>query len=191
MLKDSLSNLEFVLIGLRWDGSQYSKDFYFDIDISAFMLDETDKLINPSDFIFYNNLKDSNGAIVHSGDNRNGGNNGSDNDSETIAIDFSKIPEKIKKIAICVSIHDSEIRHSNFGQVSDAHVRIVQLAHENDKKGTSILLFDLSNEFSAESALIVAEFRRNNGKWDCSAVSRGVNGGLEGICRLFEADIDM
>ena len=82
------SNLEFVLIGLRWDGSQYGKYFYFDMDISAFMLDGTDKLINPSDFIFYNNLKDRNDAIIHSGDNRNGSNNGCNNDSETIVVDF-------------------------------------------------------------------------------------------------------
>lgn len=186
---DQDDSMRFVLIGLRWDASQYSKDFFFDIDISAFMLDEIDKLMNPSDFIFYNNIKDSKDAIVHSGDNRNGCNDGCNNDIETIVIDFSKIPDEIKKIAICVSIHDSEIRHSNFGQVSDAYVRIVQLAYENDKKGIPILLFDLSNEFSAESALVVAEFHRSNGNWDCKAVSRGVDGGLEGICRLFGADI--
>ena len=181
--------MDFALIGLRWDDYQYRKDSYFDIDISAFMLDKTDKLINSSDFIFYNNLKSRNGAIVHSGDSRSGGSDIDEIDNEIIVVDFSKIPDEISKIAICVSIHDSEVHNANFGQVSDAYVRIVQLANMNDKTGIPILLFDLSNEFPTESALVIAEFYKDKGCWDCTAVSKGVDGGLEGICRLFGANV--
>ena len=180
------SPLEYALVGLKWDGYQYSKDFYFDMDISAFMLDKNDKLINQSDFVFYNNPRSRNDAVVHSGDNRS---SGDINVNETISIDFSKIPDEITKVAVCVSIYDSEVRHVNFGQFYDAYVRIVQLASKSDKEGTPVLLFDLGNEFSIESALVVAEFRKNNGRWGCTAVSRSVRGGLEGICRLFGADI--
>ena len=138
------------------------------------------------DFIFYNNLESRNKAVVHTGDNLTGDGDG---DDEVIMIDFTKIPDDIKKIAICVTIHDAAARGQNFGQVSNAYIRIAKMADEFDTVGEPVLKFDLEEEFSIETALVVAEIYFKNGEWKFNAVAAGYQGGLEAIVRSFGGNV--
>ncbi len=180
------SSMKLALVGLGWDTNRYDGSADFDLDASAFLLGENGKLLRDEDFVFYNNLNGRDGAVVHTGDNLTGEGDG---DDEVIMIDFSKIPEEIKKIAICVTIHDAEARRQNFGQVSNAYIRIAKLADEFDTVGEPVLKFDLEEEFSIETALVVAEIYFKNGEWKFNAVAAGYQGGLEAICRSFGANI--
>ena len=178
------SSMKLALVGLGWDTNRYDGGADFDLDASAFMLGENGKLLRDEDFVFYNNLNGRDGAVVHTGDNLTGDGDG---DDEVIMIDFSKIPSEIKKIAICVTIHDAEARRQNFGQVSNAYIRIAKLSDEFDTVGEPVLKFDLEEEFSIETALVVAEIYFKNGEWKFNAVAAGYQGGLEAICRSFGA----
>ena len=178
------SSMKLALVGLGWDTNRYDGGADFDLDASAFLLGENGKLLRDEDFVFYNNLNGRDGAVVHTGDNLTGDGDG---DDEVIMIDFSKIPSEIKKIAICVTIHDAEARRQNFGQVSNAYIRIAKLSDEFDTVGEPVLKFDLEEEFSIETALVVAEIYFKNGKWKFNAVAAGYQGGLEAICRSFGA----
>ena len=183
----SLDNsMKLALVGLGWDTNRYDGGFDFDLDASAFLLGENGKLLRDEDFVFYNNLNGRDGAVVHTGDNLTGDGDG---DDEVIMIDFSKIPSEIKKIAICVTIHDAEARRQNFGQVSNAYIRIAKLSDEFDTVGEPVLKFDLEEEFSIETALVVAEIYFKNGEWRFNAVAAGYQGGLEAICRSFGANV--
>ena len=183
----SLDNsMKLALVGLGWDTNRYDGGFDFDLDASAFLLGENRKLLRDEDFVFYNNLNGRDGAVVHTGDNLTGDGDG---DDEVIMIDFSKIPSEIKKIAICVTIHDAEARRQNFGQVSNAYIRIAKLSDEFDTVGEPVLKFDLEEEFSIETALVVAEIYFKNGEWKFNAVAAGYQGGLEAICRSFGANV--
>ena len=126
------------------------------------------------------------GAVVHTGDNLTGEGEG---DDEVIMINLSKMPKEIKKIAICVTIHEAEARHQNFGQVSNAYIRIARVADESDMVGETVLRFDLEEEFSIETALVVAEIYFKNGEWKFNAVAAGYQGGLAAICRSFGANV--
>ena len=148
------SGLKLALVGLGWDTNRYDGGYDFDLDASAFLLGENGKLIRDEDFIFYNNLESRNKAVVHTGDNRTGEGEG---DDEVIYIDFTKIPSDVKKIAICVTIDEAEARRQNFGQVSNAYIRLAKRADEFDEEGETLLKFDLEEEFSIETALVVAE----------------------------------
>ncbi len=128
------------LVGLGWDTNRYDGGADFDLDASVFLLGENDKLLRDEDFVFYNNLSGRDGAVVHMGDNLTGG---SDGDDEQIKIDFTKLPPEIKKIAICVTIYDADLRRQNFGQVSNAYIRIARLSCENDEVGETVLRFAL------------------------------------------------
>jgi len=153
--KVSLDNsMKLALVGLGWDTNRYDGGYDFDLDASAFLLGDNGKLQRDEDFIFYNNLESRNKAVVHTGDNLTGDGDG---DDEVIMIDFTKIPDDVKKIAICVTIHDAAARGQNFGQVSNAYIRIVKMADEFDTVGEPVLKFDLEEEFSIETALVVAE----------------------------------
>lgn len=183
----SLDNsMKLALVGLGWDTNRYDGGFDFDLDASAFLLGENGKLLRDEDFVFYNNLNGRDGAVVHTGDNLTGEGDG---DDEVIMIDFSKIPSEIKKIAICVTIHNAEARRQNFGQVSNAYIRIAKLSDEFDTVGEPVLKFDLEEEFSIETALVVAEIYFKNGEWKFNAVAAGYQGGLEAICRSFGANV--
>jgi tellurium resistance protein TerD len=179
-------SMKLALVGLGWDTNRYDGGFDFDLDASAFLLGENGKLSRDEDFIFYNNLRSRNDAVVHTGDNLTGDGEG---DDEVIFIDFSKIPSDVKKIAICVTIHDAEARRQNFGQVSNAYIRIAKRSDEFDEVGEPVLKFDLEEEFSIETALVVAEIYEKNGAWKFNAVAAGYQGGLEAIIRSFGGNV--
>lgn len=180
------NSMQLALVGLGWDTNRYDGGSDFDLDASAFLLGENGKLNRDEDFIFYNNLTSRNNAVVHTGDNLTGDGDG---DDEVIFIDFSKIPSDVKKIAIVVTIHDAEARRQNFGQVSNAYIRIAKRADEFDEVGEPVLKFDLEEEFSIETALVVAEIYQKDGEWRFNAVAAGYQGGLEAIIRSFGGNV--
>ena len=179
-------NMNMALIGLGWDTNRYDGGKDFDLDASAFLLNADGKVRKDEDFIFYGNLKSSDGSVTHTGDNLTGEGDG---DDEVLIIDFSKVPADIQKIAITVTIYDAQVRDQNFGQVSNAYVRVARMANENDMVGTEVLKFDLAEEFSVETALVVCEIYKNNGEWKFNAVGAGYQGGLEALCRSFGVNV--
>ncbi len=179
-------NMNMALIGLGWDTNRYDGGKDFDLDASAFLLKADGKVRKDEDFIFYGNLKSSDGSVRHTGDNLTGEGDG---DDEVLIIDFSKVPSDIQKIAITVTIYDAQERGQNFGQVSNAYVRVARMANENDMVGTEVLKFDLAEEFSIETALVVCEIYKNGADWKFNAVGAGYQGGLEALCRTYGVNV--
>lgn len=169
-----------ILVGLGWD-ERTTDGSSFDLDASAFLLTAGDKVRNDSDFIFYNQLKSPDGSVEHTGDNRTGQGEG---DDESVKVDLSKVPAEITKIAFTVTIHDAEARRQNFGQVSNAFIRIV-----NDLTGTEIVRYDLAEDYSTETAMVFGELYRHNNEWKFRAVGQGYSGGLKAMCDQFGINI--
>ncbi|MDO3661058.1 TerD family protein [Bacillus sp. C28GYM-DRY-1] len=165
------------VIGLGWDTNKYSGGHDFDLDASAFLVDAHDNCVNDLDFVFYNNLEHPSGGVIHTGDNRTGEGDG---DDEQIIVDFSKIPAHIEKIGITVTIHDAEARSQNFGQVTNAFVRVV-----DEETQDELLRFDLGEDFSIETAVVVCELYRHGGEWKFNAIGSGFSGGLAALCRNY------
>lgn len=174
------------LVGLGWDVNRYDGGYDFDLDAAAFLLGPNGKVLNDTDFIFYNNLNGRNGAVVHTGDNLTGQGDG---DDEVILIDFTRVPKEIEKIAITVTIHDAQVRKQNFGQVSNAYVRVARMESENDLTGETVLRFNLVEEFSVETALVVCEIYRYGDDWKFNAIGAGYQGGLAALCRSFGVNV--
>ena len=174
------------LVGLGWDTNRYDGGQDFDLDAAAFLLGANGKVLSDEDFIFYNNLESKSGAVKHTGDNLTGAGDG---DDEVILIDFPKVPAEVQKIAITVTIHEATARQQNFGQVSNAYVRVAKMANENDLNGENALRYDLGEDFSVETAIVVCEIYRNGADWKFNAVGAGFQGGLEALCRNFGVNI--
>ncbi len=179
-------SMTMALVGLGWDTNMYDGGADFDLDASAFMLGANGKVRKDEDFIFYGNLKSQDGSVTHTGDNLTGEGDG---DDEVLIIDFSKIPADVQKIAITVTIYDAQARRQNFGQVSNAYVRVARMANETDMVGTEVLKFDLVEEFSIETALVVCEIYRNGNDWKFNAVGAGYQGGLAALCRAYGVNV--
>ncbi|MDD6488819.1 MAG: TerD family protein [Clostridia bacterium] len=180
------NSLKLGLIGLGWDTNKYDGGYDFDLDASVFLLGANGKVRRDEDFVFYNNLVGADGAVVHQGDNLTGSGNG---DDEVIVIDFTKIPQDVEKIAVAVTIFEADQRRQNFGQVSNAYVRLARMKDEFDLQGETLLQFDLEEEFSIETSLVVCEIYRRNGEWKFNAVASGFKGGLEALCRNYGVNV--
>lgn len=179
-------NMTMAMIGLGWDVNQYDGGADFDLDAAAFLLGANGKVRSDADFIFYNNLESVDHSVKHMGDNLTGEGEG---DDEVIVIDFTKVPADVQKIAITVTIYDAQARGQNFGQVSNAYVRVARMANENDTTGTEVLKFDLVEEFSIETAVVVCEIYRHNGDWKFNAVGAGYQGGLAALGRAYGVNV--
>lgn len=165
------------IIGLGWDTNKYQGGNDFDLDASAFLVDSNNKCQNDHDFVFYNNLEHPSGSVIHTGDNRTGEGDG---DDEQLIVDFTKIPPSVHRIGITVTIHDAESRQQNFGQVSNAFVRLVDNANNQE-----LLRFDLGEDFSIETAVVVCELYRHDNDWKFNAIGSGFSGGLASLCRNY------
>ena len=170
-----------VMIGLGWDTNKYSGGAEFDLDASAFLVDANNRCQQDTDFVFYNNLQHPSGSVTHTGDNRTGEGDG---DDEQILVDFSKIPANIDRIGITVTIHDAEARSQNFGQVSNAFVRVV-----NEEGGAELIRFDLGEDFSIETAVVVCELYRHGSDWKFNAIGSGFSGGLAALCQNYGLEV--
>ena len=168
------------LVGLGWDVRATSGDDY-DLDASVFILGADGKVRSDADFIFYNNLVGLGGAVEHTGDNRTGAGDG---DDEAVKVDLSRIPPEVDKVSFAVTIHDAEAKRQNFGQVSNAFIRVV-----DESNNREILRFDLSEEASTETAMIFGEIYRHGTDWKFRAVGQGFNGGLGPLARHYGVNI--
>lgn len=167
-------------IGLGWDTNVTDTGGSFDLDASVFLLNSNEKLISDEHFIFYNNLTspDTDKSVKHMGDNLTGEGEG---DDEGIIADLRKVPENVSKIVITVTIHEADKRKQNFGQVRNAFVRLVNVETKEE-----ILRYDLEENFSIETALIMAEIYRKDGQWRMNAVGAGYQGGLQALLNRYQ-----
>ena len=173
--------LKHIVVGLGWDTNKYDGGFDFDLDSAAFLLDENGKVNADTDFVFYNNLKHSSGAVEHLGDNLTGEGDG---DDEQVKVDVSLVPQNISKIAFTVTIHEALERRQNFGQVSNSYVRVI-----DEDTNQELLNYELGEDFSIETAIVVCEIYRHNGEWKFNALGSGFEGGLEALCKNFGVNI--
>ncbi len=179
-LSKEAPGLSNIVIGLGWD-SRATDGSAFDLDASAFMVKEDGKVRNDSDFVFYNNAKSSDGSIEHTGDNTTGEGEG---DDEQIKASLNSIPAEVTKIAFAVTIHDAESRQQNFGMIQSAFIRVVNAADNKE-----IVRYDLSEDFSTETALIFGEIYRNGSEWKFKAVGQGFAGGLGPMAKSYGVNI--
>ncbi len=169
-----------IMVGLGWDVNAFDSGADFDLDAAAFMTGANGKCPTEMEFVFYNNLEHQSGSVKHMGDNLTGEGDG---DDEQIWIDLAAVPANVDKIAFTVTIHDAAARGQNFGQVSNAFIRIV-----NDSNGQELIRYDLGEDFSIETAVVVGELYRYNGEWKFNAIGSGFQGGLAALVRHFGLD---
>ena len=168
------ASLKHIMVGLGWDVNAFDSGADFDLDASAFMCGANGKCPTEKEFVFYGNLEHPSGAVKHQGDNLTGEGDG---DDEQIFVDLKAIPESVDKIAFTVTIYEAQERRQNFGQVSNAYIRIV-----DEDTNQELIRYDLGDDFSIETASVVGELYRHNGEWKFNAIGSGFQGGLAALC---------
>ncbi|MGQ9659681.1 MAG: TerD family protein [Thermochromatium sp.] len=166
-----LSNVQ---VGLGWD-ARSTDGAPFDLDASVFLVGDDGKVLSDAHFIFYNQKTSPDGAVVHAGDNTTGVGEG---DDETISIQLPRVEAGVKRIVFAVTIHEAESRKQNFGMVRNAFIRVL-----NKDTNSELARYDLSEDYSTETAMIFGEIYRHGEEWKFKAVGQGFAGGLGALAR--------
>ena len=172
------SGLSHIMVGLGWDEVQKSGGFLgifsgpkqdIDCDASAILCGANGKLISmdlKTTCVFYGSLIGANGSIVHQGDNLTGAGDG---DDEQIMVDLNRVPQDIHKIVFVVNIYDANVRNQHFGMIRNAFIRLVNLSNNSE-----ICRYNLSENYSGMTGMVVGEIYRYNGEWKFNAIGQPV-----------------
>ncbi|TVT85204.1 TerD family protein [Pseudomonas sp. H3(2019)] len=179
-LSKEAPGLSDVLVGLGWD-PRVTDGTEFDLDASIFIVGENGKVLDDNSFIFYNNKKSADGSVEHMGDNRSGAGEG---DDEQVTVKLTSLAPLVKKLVFAVTIHDSDARKQNFGQVSNGYIRVM-----NKADGKELARFDLSEDASTETAMIFGELYRSGEEFKFKAIGQGFAGGLKPLAEAHGVSI--
>jgi tellurium resistance protein TerD len=163
-------------VGLGWDSNSSSTGEGFDLDASVFLVGANGKIPNDNHFVYYNNLKSPDGAVIHTGDNLTGEGDG---DDEKIQIDLSTISPDVNEISFVVTIHHADPKRQNFGQIRNSYIRIL------DQTNTELVKYELDEDFSIETAVEFGRIYKRNNEWKFEAVGIGMKGGLQDYLNKF------
>ena len=186
-LSKESKGLSNVLVGLGWDAVEQRSGLFglfkaadIDCDATAILL-KNGKFVDKTDVVYFGNLVHKSGTVRHMGDNLTGEGEG---DDEQIMVDLTKVPANVERIAFTVTIYEAEERRQNFGQVSNSYIRLVDEANN-----VELIHYDLGEDFSIETAVVVGELYRHNGEWKFNAIGSGFQGGLAALCGHYGIEV--
>lgn len=142
-----------------------------DVDISAFLLDTSDRCRKDGHFVFYGQPQSIDNSVSYQSKNQNEG---------LIEIAFQKIPEDVEKIALTLTIHDGDELDLRFRDIEEASL-LIEDARTNEVLHT----FSFKGGLEQETAIVIGELYRHNGEWKLNAVGSGFFGGLFALCENF------
>ncbi|MDD5793306.1 vWA domain-containing protein [Clostridium sp. HCP1S3_B4] len=143
-------------------------NFKEDMDVCLFGVDENDNISDDRYFVFYNQLLSPYDAIRK------------ESNKDTFYIDFSKIPQDIKKVVLCVSID------SNINTMSNINNGFVDFYDDNSKIGT----FNVTaKDYSSEKSIILCEIYIKDNLWRLNLIASGFFGGLSDILKNYGGEV--
>jgi tellurium resistance protein TerD len=203
-LSKAAPGLTIVKIGMGWDPNDQPNGPEFDLDVSAFAINNNFKIPSDSYFVFYgqvsmgNSVEDTqekglfrpitkDGSILGAIDDPDGKRSDGDDDEDMI-IDLTKVNNSVEQIIICATIckfpddrkKDRRTLDLNFGQVDDCYVRIV-----NESSGEEILRFDLKEQYTNEDAVEFGRLYRVGNSWEFEAMGRAHTGSLQTLVDMY------
>ena len=147
-----------------------------DVDVSAFLLNNTGKVIGDSWFVFYGQETSPDQSTVFSVDNGE--------DREVISIDFSKLDQNVSKIVFVLTINEAFEKNLNFSMLKDAYVRIM------DDQNNELVSFQMTDYYSNVTSMMIGELYQHNGLWKFNAIGNGVAKDLSGLCELYGVQVE-
>jgi stress response protein SCP2 len=174
------SSLDNILVGLGWDVAQNSAVPH-DLDVEVFMLGQNGQIIGDDWFVFYNKLVSPDGSVKHSGDNKTGAGTG---DDEIINVQLSRVNPQVARLMFVVTINEAMERNHNFGQISNAYIRIVDQGTNQE-----MVRYNLTEYYQNVISMMVGEVYKHNNEWKFNPVGDGTGDDLMGLCRRYGVNV--
>lgn len=151
-----------------------------DLDLAAFLLDSSGHIHSGSDVIFFNNLQTpTHPGIRLEGDNRTGAGEG---DDERIDVDLERMDRSVSRIVFVITIFEAEKKRQSFGMVKNAYVRLLDATGRDENE---ICRYNLTEDYSTDTAIIACELSRDASGWEFKAVGEGFIGDLNDIANRY------
>lgn len=147
-----------------------------DVDVSAFLLNSSGKVIGDDWFVFYGQTKSPDKSTSFHED--------SSTDREYIRIDLSKVNYEVKKIIFVLTINEALEKGLNFSMLKDAYVRII-----NEADNTELVSFMMTDYYSNVTSMMIGEVYLHNGLWKFNAIGNGVAQDLAGLCNMYGVQV--
>ncbi len=161
---------------LGWDphplyGDSVSKGY--DLDIFLLGVNAAKKITSVDNVVYFNNKYHASGALSVPVDNQNGVNeldvNGNEiEDDEYFLADLDNIPADLAEVHVYVFIHQAAERGQNFGMVKDTRFDMI-----NEETGETLVRYQVTQQFSNETCLHVANLVRADGGWEVHPMGTG------------------
>ncbi|MGL5415480.1 MAG: TerD family protein [Clostridium sp.] len=169
-----------IMIGAGWD--VVKKGFFnfgakdFDLDLTAFLLDNDDKVIRKG--VVYFGEQKSKGIMLH-GDNLTGEGDG---DDEKITVELNNLPSDCKKVLFSVIIYQGAERKQSFSGVKNAYVRVLN----RDKGDIEMCRYNLSEDGGENTAILFAELEKENNEWHFKAKGEFLKANLQSLVNMYK-----
>ncbi|MGL5063211.1 MAG: TerD family protein [Microcoleus sp.] len=167
-ISQTAPDLKKVAIALGWQVRDAGENC--EIDASAFMLGANGKIPNDNYFVFYNNPRSPDGAVLQSVPQPR-----PDRENKSLfGIILDQIDPAIQEMVFVVTIHEAEKLNLNFSKIDKAFIKICDLDTLTD-----LARYELTDKFSQETALEFGRLYRKSEEWRFQAVGQGYQAGLQ------------
>lgn len=145
------------------------------MDVSAFLLNNTGKVIGDSWFVFYGQETSPDGSTAFGA--------GQEENHEIISVDFNRLNPAVSRIVFVLTINEALEKHLNFSMLRDAYIKIT------DTYDTELVSFKMDEYYSNVTSMMIGEVYRHNGIWKFNAIGNGVTRDLAGLCELYGVQV--
>lgn len=147
-----------------------------DVDVSAFLLNASGKVLGDDWFVFYGQQRSPDGSTVFSME--------PGADRESISVDFARLNSQASKIVFVLTIHEALERRLNFSMLRDAYIRILDASDDRE-----LASFQMDEYYANVTSMMIGEIYQHNGDWKFNAIGNGVAKDLAGLCGLYGVQV--
>lgn len=168
---------------LSWEAPEGSNLGTFDLDATCYGLIKGDvegeyELFDEDYFIYYEHKSTENNSIIHSGDDKTGG------EGEEITVNLDKIPDAISHISFFVTIHRAAKKQQHFGHIQNSYIKIL-----NADTDELIANYSLNEKFSDETAVHFGTMYRGEDGWEFKAIGQGYKKEIADILYTYGVEV--
>ncbi len=149
-----------------------------DVDVSAFLLAGSGKVVGDDYFVFYGQESSPEKSVLFK-------NVETANVLEVFDIDTAVLNPAVAKIVFVMTINDALENSLNFSMLKDAYIQIVDPI--NNTESASFLVEEYYNNINS---MMMGEIYLHNGAWKFNAIGNGVNKDLAGLCEFYGVAVE-
>lgn len=174
--KWSIGGTDRLKIGIGWD----CENPECELDVSAFMLAQNEKVPDENWFVFYGQDRSPDKSVLYKSNSEN---SYSPDDAE-INISLGCVSYNINKIKICITIYEAFKNGFNFSMIKNLYIRIM------DGSGKELAKYQANNLSADITSLVIGDVYKYNNTWKFCAVAEGFRKDLSEFCNIYGVEIE-